>query len=37
VFTTICGRSTAPGTETGPTATETLDDDAAGVAVLLRV
>ena len=37
VLTTICGRSTAAGTETGPTASERLDDVVAGVAVPLSV
>jgi hypothetical protein len=37
VLTTICGRSRAAGTETGPTATESFDDAALGAAVALKV
>jgi hypothetical protein len=33
----VCGRSTAPGTETGPTAIETFEEVRVGLAVLLRV
>ena len=37
VVTTICGRSTMAGIETGPTTTDTVDVAAAGVAVRLSV
>jgi hypothetical protein len=36
-LTTICGRSTAAGIDTGPTATESFDAEELGAAVALKV
>jgi hypothetical protein len=37
MLTTICGRSTTAGIDTGPTATESSEDATVGALVELRV